>query len=46
MCTNPILRCFDNLEGLNNGDFLVSAVLEFMSWLMVSDLAAQCLVGI
>jgi hypothetical protein len=28
--TNPILRCFDNLEGPNYGDMLVGIVLEFM----------------
>jgi hypothetical protein len=26
ICTDPILRCFDNLEGLNYGAFLVGVV--------------------
>jgi hypothetical protein len=29
--TNPILRCFVNLEGLNYGDLLVGIVSEFPS---------------
>jgi hypothetical protein len=33
--TNPVLRCFDNPEGLNYGDLLVGVVPEFSSWLMV-----------
>jgi hypothetical protein len=33
--TDPILRCFDNLEGLNCGDLLVGVVPEFPSWLIV-----------
>jgi hypothetical protein len=35
MRTDPILRCFDNLEGLNYGDLLLGVVPEFPSWLMV-----------
>jgi hypothetical protein len=31
--TDPVLRCFDNAEGLNNGDFLVGIVPKFSSWL-------------
>jgi hypothetical protein len=33
--TDPVLRCFNNLEGLNNGDLLVGIVTEFSSWLTV-----------
>jgi hypothetical protein len=35
VCTDPILRCFDNREGLNCGYFLVGVVPEPLSWLMV-----------
>jgi hypothetical protein len=35
ICTNPVLRCFDNLEGLNCGNLLFSVVPELVSWLMV-----------
>jgi hypothetical protein len=34
-CTDPIIRCFNNLEGLNYGDLLVGVVPEFLSWLTV-----------
>jgi hypothetical protein len=30
-CTDPVLRCFDNLKGLNYGDLLVGVVPEFSS---------------
>jgi hypothetical protein len=33
--TNPVLRCFNNLEGLSYGDLLVGVVPEPLSWLMV-----------
>jgi hypothetical protein len=34
MRTNPVFRCFDNLEGLNGSDTcLVGVVPVFMSWL-------------
>jgi hypothetical protein len=33
--TNPILKCFDNPEGLSCGDLLVGMVPELVSWLMV-----------
>jgi hypothetical protein len=33
--TDPVLRCFVNLEGLSYGELLVSMVPELMSWLMV-----------
>jgi hypothetical protein len=33
--TDPVLRCFENPEGLNYGNLLVGVVLKFMSWLMV-----------
>jgi hypothetical protein len=33
--TNPVLRWFDNPEGLNCGDLLVGIVPEFPSWLTV-----------
>jgi hypothetical protein len=29
--TNPVLRCFDNLEGLNYGNVLVGVVSELSS---------------
>jgi hypothetical protein len=35
MHADPILRCLDDLEGLNNGDSLVGTVPEFVSWLTV-----------
>jgi hypothetical protein len=34
-CTDLILRCFDNLEGLSYGDLLVDVVLELTRWLTV-----------
>jgi hypothetical protein len=34
-CTNPVLRCFINPEGLSYGDLLVGVVPELMSWLTV-----------
>jgi hypothetical protein len=37
ICTNPVLRCFVNLEGLNYEDLLVGMVHEFTSWLIVWD---------
>jgi hypothetical protein len=33
--TDPVLRCFVNLEGLSYRELLVSMVPELMSWLMV-----------
>jgi hypothetical protein len=33
--TDSILRCFDNLEGLNCGNLIVSMVPELLSWLTV-----------
>jgi hypothetical protein len=33
--TNPVLRCFVNLEGLNYGNLLVGVVHELVSWLVV-----------
>jgi hypothetical protein len=33
--TNPILRCFNNPEGLSCGDMLVGMVPELSSWLTV-----------
>jgi hypothetical protein len=33
--TDPILRCFDNSEGLSCGDLLVGVVPELLSWLTV-----------
>jgi hypothetical protein len=35
ICTDPILRCFENPEGLSYGDMLVVVVLELSSWIMV-----------
>jgi hypothetical protein len=35
MHTDPILRCLDDPEGLNNSELLVGAVPEFTSWLTV-----------
>jgi hypothetical protein len=35
MCTDPILSCFDNLEGLSYGDLLVGVVPKVSSWLTV-----------
>jgi hypothetical protein len=46
MCTDPILRCFDNLEGLSYGDLLGGVVPELSSWLTVRDWALQCQVRI
>jgi hypothetical protein len=34
-CTDPILKCFINSEGLSFGNFLVGVVPELMSWLTV-----------
>jgi hypothetical protein len=34
-CTDPVLRCFINPEGLSYGDLLVSMVFELASWLTV-----------
>jgi hypothetical protein len=33
--TDPVLRCFDNLEVLNCGDLLVGVVPKFPRWLTV-----------
>jgi hypothetical protein len=35
ICTNLVLRCFNNLEGLNCGNLLFGVVPELVSWLMV-----------
>jgi hypothetical protein len=35
MRTDPVLRCFDNPEGLSCGDLLVGMVPELTSWLTV-----------
>jgi hypothetical protein len=35
MCTDPVLRCFNNPEGLNCRDLLVGIVPDLSSWLMV-----------
>jgi hypothetical protein len=35
ICTDPVLRCFDNLEGLSYGNLLVGMVPELSSWLTV-----------
>jgi hypothetical protein len=32
---NPVLRCFDNPEGLSYGDLLVNVVPKLASWLML-----------
>jgi hypothetical protein len=32
--TDPVLRCFVNLEGLNCGDLLFGVVPKLGSWLM------------
>jgi hypothetical protein len=32
--TDPVLRCFDNSEGLNYGNLLVGMVPKLTSWLM------------
>jgi hypothetical protein len=34
-CTDHVLMCFVNPEGLSCGDLLVSVVVELMSWLTV-----------
>jgi hypothetical protein len=34
-CTDPILRCFINPEGLSYRDFLVGMVIVLVSWLMI-----------
>jgi hypothetical protein len=33
--TDPVLRCFDNPEGLDYRDLLVGVVPEFVNWLTV-----------
>jgi hypothetical protein len=33
ICTEPILKCFDNLEGLSCGNLLVVVVLELANGL-------------
>jgi hypothetical protein len=39
---DPVLRCFDNPEGLSYGNLLVGVVPKLSSWLTVRDLALQC----
>jgi hypothetical protein len=34
ICTDPVLRHFNNLEGLSYGNLLVGVVPELSSWLM------------
>jgi hypothetical protein len=36
ICTDPVLRCFDNLEGLSYRNFLVSVVPELANVLRLS----------
>jgi hypothetical protein len=38
ICTDPILRCFDNLEGLSCGNLLVGVVLELANSLRLSTI--------
>jgi hypothetical protein len=35
MQTDPLLRCFDNPEGLNCMDLLVGVIPELLSWITV-----------
>jgi hypothetical protein len=35
ICTDPVLGCFDNLEGLNCRDLLVGIVPKLSRWLTV-----------
>jgi hypothetical protein len=35
--TDPIVRCFVNMEGLSCRDWLVGVVTELVSWLTVLD---------
>jgi hypothetical protein len=35
ICTNPVLRCFNSLEGLSCRNLLVRVVSELSSWLTV-----------
>jgi hypothetical protein len=35
ICTDPILRCFDNLKGLSCGNLLVGMVPDLSSWLTI-----------
>jgi hypothetical protein len=35
ICTDLVLKCFDNLEGLSYGNLLVDVVSELLSWLTV-----------
>jgi hypothetical protein len=35
MCTEPVLWCFNNLEGLSYMDLIVDVVPELLSWLTV-----------
>jgi hypothetical protein len=37
-CTDLILRCFDNLEGLNYGDLLVGVVPELANGLRLGTI--------
>jgi hypothetical protein len=35
ICTDLVLRCFDNLEGLNCRNLLVGVVPKLTSWLTI-----------
>jgi hypothetical protein len=35
ICTDPVLRCFDNLERMSYRDLLVGVVPKLSSWLTV-----------
>jgi hypothetical protein len=35
ICTDPVLRCVNNLEGMNCGGLLDVMAPKFMSWLTV-----------
>jgi hypothetical protein len=35
ICTDPVLRCFDNLEGLSYENLLIDVVSELLNWLTV-----------
>jgi hypothetical protein len=35
ICTDLVIMCFDDLEGLNCRDLLVGVVPELLSWLTV-----------
>jgi hypothetical protein len=35
ICIDPVLRCFDNPEGMSYEDIIVGVIPELSSWLIV-----------